>query len=90
MAQPAGQSFWILIVKIFKKLCAERSWVLPNTFTVVTGSGKPHFYFQYPEDGKSYGNKAFKKNGSEKSVFDIRGTGGQVVAPGSISTEHWT
>ncbi len=71
----------------FKRLCAERSWEVPLTFSVITGSGKPHFYFQYPPNGKSYGNKAFKKKNeddSETSIFDLRGKGGQVVAPGSI------
>ena len=44
-----------------------------------TGSAKPRFYFQYPDTGKTRGNKAYKKLG-----FDISGTGGQVAAPGAI------
>jgi len=63
----------------FKKVCKEKTWAIPVTYTVQTGSGKPHFYFQYPDSGKTYGNRAFKKLG-----FDIRGDGGQVVALGSI------
>lgn len=63
----------------FKEVCEQKSWIIPPTFTVRTGSGKPHFYFQYPDNGKKYGNKASKKLG-----FDLRGFGGQVVAPGSI------
>lgn len=36
-----------------------------------------HCYFQYPATG-TYGNKSFRNDG-----FDIRGVGGQVLAPGS-------
>ena len=63
----------------FKKACRENSWTVPETFTVETGSGKPHYYFLYPHDGATYGNKSLQRRG-----FDIRGVGGQVVAPGSI------
>jgi hypothetical protein len=66
-------------VKEFKKICTEKGWTIPTTFTVLTGRNRPHFYFQYPDSGKTYGNKAFRELG-----FDIRGKGGQVVAPGSI------
>jgi hypothetical protein len=66
-------------VKEFKNVCEERGWSIPLTFTVLTGKKRPHLYFEYPNNGKTYGNKAFKKLG-----FDIRGDGGQVVAPGSI------
>ena len=48
-----------------------------DTFTVETGRGY-HLYFQYPNDGQEYTNKSFRENG-----FDIRGLGGQVLAPGS-------
>jgi hypothetical protein len=56
---------------------------LPETFTVKTAKGF-HYYFRFPENG-NYGCKAFKHPVYKKhSVFDIRGNGGQVVAPGSI------
>jgi hypothetical protein len=58
---------------------------IPDTYTVRTGSGKPHFYFQYPDDGREYGNMTVKHPlRSKHTVFDMRGLGGQVVAAGSI------
>jgi hypothetical protein len=63
----------------FQTICEKNDWTVPATFTVQTGSGKPHYYFRYPKDGREYGNKACASMG-----FDIRGRGGQVVAPGSI------
>lgn len=51
---------------------------LPKTATVITGSGKRHYYFRAPD---------FKVGNSVKTVaegIDIRGDGGQVVFPGSI------
>ena len=65
--------------KRFSDVCEEKKWTLPETFTVETGSGGRHLYYRYPQDGAEYGNKSFKSQG-----FDIRGLGGQVVAPGSI------
>jgi hypothetical protein len=57
---------------------------VPETYTVMTGSGKPHYYFKYPNDGGEYGNKSLKHPVYNKhTVFDIRGNGGQVVAAGS-------
>ena len=44
-----------------------------------TGSGKRHYFYQYPANGKRYGNRSVKAGG-----FDVRGVGGQVVAPGSV------
>lgn len=66
-------------LKVFKAACKQNGWTVPETYTVQTGSGTPHCYFKYPQDGEKYGNKSFPKQG-----FDIRGIGGQVVAPGSI------
>lgn len=67
---------------------------LPTTLTVRTHKGA-HFYYQYPKDGKSYGNRSIKHTvhdevtGNKYTVgaFDIRGNGGYVVAPGSIHPE---
>lgn len=66
-------------IEIFETVCKKNGWIVPETLTVKTGSGGIHYYFNYPEDGNEYGNKSFKAKG-----FDIRGLGGQVVAPSSI------
>lgn len=71
----------------FKALSTENSFELPETFTVKTGSGY-HLYFKYPDDGKEYGCKSFKHPIFTKAtIFDVKGIGGQVVAPGSIHPE---
>lgn len=69
-------------IKSFEATCIENGWDLPETLTVRTGSGGIHYYFQYPTDGQQYLNRSRQKQG-----FDIRGIGGQVVAPGSIHPE---
>lgn len=56
-----------------------------KTFKVKTGGGGIHYYYRYPADGNKWGNKSlkhpiFKKHG----IFDIKGTGGCVVAPGGF------
>ena len=53
---------------------------LPDTWEVVTGSGGRHLYFRIP-DGADIPNDAGKRLGPG---LDIRGTGGQGVAPPSI------
>jgi hypothetical protein len=63
----------------FRIYCEKNGFEVPDTFSVETGSGGLHHYFRYPQDSGNYGNKAYKAQG-----FDIRGNGGQVVAPGSI------
>jgi hypothetical protein len=61
---------------------------VPDTFTVMTGSGKPHFYFKYPQGGVRVGNKSFKHPVYPRhTIYDIRGVGGQVIAAGSIHPE---
>jgi hypothetical protein len=68
---------------------------LPETLTVITGSGGNHLYFTHPAD-QLIRNDAGRRLGPG---LDIRGEGGQVVAPGSthpngttyefdIETEH--
>tara|TARA_B100001964_G_scaffold146230_1_gene161021 strand:+ start:397 stop:2334 length:1938 start_codon:yes stop_codon:yes gene_type:complete len=64
---------------LFDKYMHENDLSLPETFQVESGNGGMHFYFKYPQSGKVYGNRSCKKHG-----FDVKGTGGQVVAPGSI------
>ncbi len=44
-----------------------------------------HLYYDYPNDGKDYGCKSLKHPVFKKhTIFDVKGVGGQVVAPGSI------
>lgn len=54
---------------------------LPTTYTVRTGSGGFHYYFAWP--GFAVGNSA----GSLGSGLDVRGNGGQAVAPPSVSAK---
>ncbi len=61
----------------FKKLGLD----VPKTFSVRTGSGGEHHFYIYPNDGQKYGNRSYA-NGT--GIFDVRGIGGQVVAPGSV------
>jgi hypothetical protein len=75
----------------FFEICRKNNLKIPLTFTVQTGREKPHFHFQWPKNGMSYSNKSLadplKEKGSDGKViriFDVRGEGGQVVAPGSI------
>jgi len=51
---------------------------LPNTLTVQTGGGGLHYYFKYPDCG--IGNAS----GDLPPGIDVRGQGGQVVAPPSV------
>jgi len=88
-----GPASGVLVLDIddleaFEKLVAANQLVMPATMTVKTGSGKPHYYFRYPEGGVEYGNRSLKHPVYPKiTIFDIRGTGGQVVAPGSLHPE---
>ena len=69
----------------FTAIVESQGLSLPETMQVQTGSGKPHYYFRYPDDGRTYGNKGFKHPVfPRQTIFDVRGAGGQVVAPGSI------
>jgi hypothetical protein len=52
--------------------------LLPETFTIMTGSGKLHKYFTC-DDCKSFKILDINKN----TLIDFQGTGKQVVAPGS-------
>lgn len=50
-----------------------------TTLTVRTGGGGTHYYYSYPDNGKTYECRSRKAEG-----FDVRAMGGQVVATGSI------
>lgn len=53
---------------------------LPVTYTVRTGSGGLHLYFAMPDDFDITNNQS----GRIGPGLDVRGTGGQVVAPPSV------
>ena len=57
--------------------------MLPPTFAVKSGGrgDRYHYYFRYPNDGKKYSCR------SKAKCFDVRGTGGQVICPGSLHPE---
>lgn len=55
------------------------NWDMPPTVIVQTGSGGRHFYFEQPAMAKPVGNPKFRKG------LDIKGVGGLVVVPPSIS-----
>jgi putative DNA primase/helicase len=79
-----GPASGILVLDIddqdkFEKCCSEYGWQVPESLTHKTGSGMLHVVFRYPQNGKKYGNLGRKEFG-----FDVRGCGGQIVAPGSI------
>ncbi len=77
-------------VKAFEVLAITNGWELPETFTVSTGNGV-HLYYLYPNDGQEYGCKSLKHPVFPKhTIFDIKGKGGQVVAPGSIHPDTGT
>lgn len=91
-----GRASGILVLDVdepdlFQLECIKNHWTLPETFTVKTGGGGEHYYYEYPDDGSEYRNKSYSvKNpddGSKVHIFDFRGNGGQVVAPGSIHPE---
>lgn len=65
-----------------RKLEAEHG-TLPATWYVETGSGGGHWYFNYPDFAITNATKALRALGI--TGIDIRGDGGQVVAPPSIS-----
>lgn len=64
------------------KLEAEHG-TLPATWYVETGSGGGHWYFNYPNFEITNASKALRALGIQG--IDIRGDGGQVVAPPSVS-----
>lgn len=71
----------------FALACQVNGWKIPDTEVVISGGGncghKCHYHFSYPTNGKTYGNKSFKR----VEGFDLRGVGGYVVAHGSIHPE---
>ncbi len=73
---------------IFHYLCIKNRWNLPETFTVKSGGGREHYYYQYPDDGEEYRLKSYlaqnPNDGSKVHVFDVLAEGSYAVAPSSI------
>lgn len=67
---PQGEAAWAQLL--------EQHGALPETYTVATPSGGRHLYFVAPA-GTRIGNSA----GAIAPKVDVRGHGGQVVAPGT-------
>jgi len=97
---PCGPANGILVIDVdhikkFDTMLKGNGWDIPVTRRHLTGNGKPHIFYEYPKNGKRYGNRSISdpkreidpKTGKLFKVFDIRGIGGQVVAPGSIHPE---
>lgn len=85
---PCGTANRIIVLDIddrkkMKELKEEKRWEIPETFTVKTGGDRRHYYYSYPDNGNDYGNYGYNDSDSGKHVFDIKGIGGMVVAPGS-------
>lgn len=70
----------------FEYLAEKAGLELPPTLTVRTGAGGYHRIYRYPNDnGTRYGCRSVKHPVfSDVTIFDIKGDGGQVVAPGSV------
>lgn len=89
---PAGPANGIIVLDVDKfkkteKFLEDKGWETPETFTVRTGRKAKaiHLYYKYPDDGKVYGNhKQPDPDDPKKSIFEIKGVGGYVVASGSI------
>lgn len=80
-----GPASGILVIDVdnpskFEQWIVEEGHRLPGTRTHRTGSGKLHYLYQYPQDGRDYRGR----NHVERCGFEIRGLGQQIVAPGSI------
>jgi len=95
--QPHGPANGTLAIDVdhlvkFNQYLKANGYDLPQTRVHMTGRGLPHYIYQYPKNGRRYGNASLKdpkgeidpKTGKVITIFDIRGIGGQTVAPGSI------
>lgn len=84
--------FWVLDVDDFDSFrdLEQRYEMLPDTRTSITGSGGFHFLFRWPTDGRDIRNDAGRRLGPG---LDVRGDGGQIVAPPSVhpngNTYQW-
>lgn len=96
-AIPCGPANGIICVDVdhvikFNEYLDATGFECPKTRTHLTGTKTPHYFYQYPKNGNRYGNRSFPdpdrqvdpKTGKIITVFDVKGMGGLVVAPGSI------
>lgn len=76
-ALTGSASGFVVIDDDTEDLSAAHTFDLPTTVTVITGSGKRHYYFKAPKEGlrNSVGKLA--------EGIDVRADGGQIVLPGS-------
>lgn len=86
IATGAASGIWVLDIdpdhggnEALEKL-AEEHGELPPTYRVTTGSGGRHFYWRMPDRAELTNSR-----GRLPAGIDVRGTGGQVVAPPSRS-----
>ena len=82
----AGKASGVVVVDVDLRENGIEQWHkmakdkgLPETFTVLTGSGGYHYYFLYDERMSLLGNTKLIGLG-----IDFKTDGGQLVAPGSI------
>lgn len=82
IATGPGSGIWVLDVDDYDSYrdLEQRHQPLPDTLTVITGSGGYHFYYRWPD------NAVIRNNASTRlgPGLDIRGDGGFVVAPPSV------
>lgn len=83
IATGAASGIWVLDVDDFDALrdLERRHAELPETLTSITGSGGYHLIFAWPGDGRVIRNNAGTRLGAG---LDVRGDGGQIVAPPSV------
>ena len=72
-------------VKNFHDLCDEHGFDPESTFTVSTPSGGRHYYFS--RKGVDEDVKISNSRGRLPDGVDVRGSGGQVVGPGSRTSD---
>jgi hypothetical protein len=91
IATGAASGIWVLDIDDYDSYrdLEQRHEPLPDTLTVITGSGGYHFYYRYP-DRTDIRNNASTRLGPG---LDVRGDGGFVVAPPSVhpngNTYQW-
>ena len=76
-----GEPSGVIVLDVDDAELFPEEYTITDTFTVESSPNKNHYYFFLPagENHSQYMNRSFKRCG-----FDIRATGGYVVAPGSI------
>ena len=89
IATGATSGVWVLDVDVADGKAGDETLAeleaaygpLPATYEVITGSGGRHLYFAWPTGGQVIRNSA---SGALGADLDVRGEGGQVVAPPTI------